>query len=129
LSEATPSGHDRVLVLHLRALAEDAVGTDPAVDVAAIVADLEAPVLNRFHEMQVLRAVHAAEHDVAHRQRRPTDRRHRPELTGLDLSTHRIAARTEGPRLAPLQACDMIGRPSQRGSRTIDHREVSWTTS
>src|SRR6185312_7566338 len=99
--------HDRVLVLHLRALAEDAVGADPAIDVAAIVADLKAAALDRLHEMQILRAAYATEHDVAHRERRRIDRRYRAQLTGIDLSAHRIAARAKGNRLAPLQARDM----------------------
>jgi len=47
------------------AFAEDAVLTDPAVDPATVVPDLEAVPLDRLHQMQVVLAVHLAQHDVA----------------------------------------------------------------
>ena len=57
------------LSLDLRAFPVDAVRTDPAVDPASVVPDLKPVALDGFHQMQILLAVHLAQHDVAYLQR------------------------------------------------------------
>ena len=48
-------------LLHRDQAAEDQSTRDPAVDAIAVVADLDALALHRFDQMQVLRALHAAQ--------------------------------------------------------------------
>src|SRR5688500_4611728 len=50
--------------LHPDATAENRAGRNPAVDSSPVVADLEPRALDRLNQMQVLRPVHFAEHDV-----------------------------------------------------------------
>ena len=52
-------------LLYSGAFSEDTFFPNPLVDSASVVPDLKALSLNRFHQMQVLLAVHLAEHDVA----------------------------------------------------------------
>src|SRR5207248_2012838 len=56
------------------ALAEDGAGRHPPVDPPAVVADLEPLPLDRLDQVQVLPAVHLAQHDVADPQRLGVDR-------------------------------------------------------
>src|SRR5262249_47249261 len=107
----TPTRHplpDRESVLHPDAPPVDAGGGDPAVDAAAVVADLEALPLDRLDEMQVLPAAHLAQHDVPDLQRGGVHRRDRAELAGLDLALHGVAPRAEGNRLARLELLDVF---------------------
>jgi hypothetical protein len=68
---------------------------DPAVDAAAVVSDLIALTLDCFVEVQVLVAVHAAQHDVADFEGAITERLDRAELATLDLADRAVAARSE----------------------------------
>src|SRR5262249_22125058 len=99
--------------LDAHAFAVDGSTRNPAVDAAAVVADLVALALDRLDEMQILAAVHLAQHDVADLER--AGRRHDgAELAGLDLARHRVAARPELHTLAALQLSDVQRRPAHR---------------
>ena len=52
------------------AFAENAAGADPAVNAAPVVADLVAPILDGFDDVQIFCAVHTAQNDVANREGR-----------------------------------------------------------
>src|SRR5262245_46813261 len=78
-------------LLNLRAFPKNAVGADPAIDAASVVADLKALVLNCFDKMKVLVAVHFAKDDIAHLQRGRVHGFDRAKLAGLDLAGHGIA--------------------------------------
>jgi hypothetical protein len=93
--------------LDLGAFPEDAVRTDPAVDPASIVPDLKPLSLDRFHQMQVLLAVHLAENDVAYLQHCRVHRLDGTQLAGLDLALHRVAPGPELNRLSFLQPGDV----------------------
>lgn len=45
--------------------AENRIGSDPSIDMSAVVSDLEPAVLDRLYEMQVLGPSNFAEHDIA----------------------------------------------------------------
>ncbi len=99
----------------------DLAPRDPAVDATAVVADLNALALHRFDQLQVLRALHAAQHDVIHREHVIAyERRDRAQLSVVDLAGHRVSARTELNRLALREARDVTICPthsSLSGSR------------
>src|SRR5678815_4328582 len=92
---------------------------DPAVDAAAVVADLVALALDRLDQVQVLVALHAAQHDVALRGRVVAERRDRAELPALDLADHAVATRSELYGLALREPRDVSVCPS--------HGAVSYT--
>lgn len=88
---------------------------DPAVDAAAIVADLEARALRGFHQVQVLGAVNLAEDDVPDLHRRRVDWRDGAQLPRFNLASHRMAAGPERNRLACSQLRNMTCRPTHNG--------------
>src|SRR5262249_47259338 len=94
------------------AFAVDAVLADPAIDPAPVVPDLEALSLNRLHQMQVVPAVHLAQHDVAYLQGGRDHRLDRTQLPGLDLAPHRIPPGPELNGFPVLEADDVIRSPS-----------------
>lgn len=65
--------------------AVDGVRADPAVDVTAVVPDLESSVLHRLHEVEVLGPADLAEHDLADRESGGVDGLDGAELPRLDL--------------------------------------------
>jgi len=75
--------------------AEDLAARDPAVDAAAVVADLESLALDRLDEVQVLVAHHTAEHDVTDHRDVVAERLDRAALAAGDLADHAVAARPE----------------------------------
>src|SRR5205807_504626 len=113
---------DRLVKLrHLRldshALPEDPACGDPTVDQPAIVPDLEALTLDRLHDVEVLIAVHLAEHDFADDERHRIDRLDGDELPGLDSPAHGAAAGAELDGDALLQLCDVVCGPAHRDQR------------
>src|SRR5262245_40899184 len=92
--------------------AEDAVRADPAVDPATVVPNLEASSLDRLHQMQVLLAVHLAQHDVADLEGRRDHRLERTQLPGLDLAPPGVPPGPELNGFTVLEAGDIIGSPS-----------------
>src|SRR5262245_19770291 len=78
-------------LLHRDQAPEDLAPRDPAVDGAAVVADLEALALDRLDQVKVLVAFHAAEHDVIDRERVCFgERLHGAELPARNLADHAV---------------------------------------
>lgn len=75
-------------VFYANAFPVDRVVADPAVDVAAIVGDLETLALDRTYEMKIVMSVDLAEHDVAGFERVGIDGDDGAELTGFDPTRH-----------------------------------------
>lgn len=77
------------LINDVHTLAIDCRLPHPAVDSSSIVSDLKTRPLDRFDQMQVLLAVHFAEHNVADLEALGViHRAHSAELPGLDLPRH-----------------------------------------
>src|ERR1019366_6274443 len=93
------------------AVAEDAVLADPTVDPATVVPNLKAFSLDRLHQMQVLLAVHLAQHDVAYLEGRRRHRLDRTQLAGFDLSLHGVPPGAELNRCTISQTGDIIRSP------------------
>src|ERR1043165_898608 len=85
--------HNAASESNRRKQAEDLASRDPAVDAAAVVADLEALALDRLDEVQVLVAPHAAQLAVADGGHVLAEWLDRAELAALDLADHAVAAR------------------------------------
>src|SRR5437868_4103724 len=83
---------------------EDLARGDPPVDAAAVVADLKAVALDRLDQVEVLRALHAAQHDVADHRRALAERRDGAQLSTLDPAHHAVTARPELHGLASRQS-------------------------
>jgi hypothetical protein len=87
--------------------AEDLPAGHPAVDPAAVVADLEALALDRFDQVQVLRAVRTTQHDVADLEHLLAQRLDRAELPVVDLAGHAVTARPKLNCLAQRETGDV----------------------
>ena len=70
------------------ALAENGIGSNPAIDETAIVPNLVTIALNGFHDVEVVVAAHSAQHDIADRQRCRIDFTNRAKLAGFNPATH-----------------------------------------
>src|SRR5690348_2755199 len=108
----SPSMHSngRSLVLNTRALSEDAVSTNPAVDETTIVADLKPRTLNGLHDVQILVAPDLTEDDVADFECGRIDRHDRAQLTRFDAPAHRAASRPKRNGLTRLKPGDVMRR-------------------
>src|SRR5262245_26750184 len=80
---------------HSYALAVNVIHPHPTVDATAVVANLEPLSLPGLDEVEILRPIHLAEDDVAYLKFVGTHRRHRAQLTGVNLARHRIPTRTK----------------------------------
>src|SRR5262249_9781913 len=82
-------------------------------------ADLEPFALDGLHEVQVLAALHLAQHDIADPDPGVVHRRHGANLARRDAPRHGSAARAELNRFPPLQALDVAIPPAHRSSSPL----------
>ena len=80
--------------------------TDPAVYMAAIVADLEAGAVHGFDEVQIVSAFYPDEDDVVRLKGRWIAGLNGDEIAVVDFATHGMAARTYLDCLAATQSLD-----------------------
>src|SRR5262249_49761587 len=107
------------LVLDPGANPENCAWAHPAVDEAAVVADLEPFALDGLHEVQVLAALHLAQHDIADPDPGVVHRRPGATRARRAAPRHGSAARSELNRFPPLQALDVAIRPAHRSSSPL----------
>src|SRR5689334_3493419 len=103
----TPSGMCGASVFHPRADTEDRVLRHPAVDAAAIVADLKTRAGDRLDQMQIFVAADLAQHDVAYLESIMIDGRDGAELAGGNAARHRMTARPKLHGFALPKAVDI----------------------
>src|SRR6185369_11795656 len=107
----TPTTQGRRLLIASYTLSVYAVVTDPAVDVATVIADLEPIPLYRFHQVEILFAVHFAKDDVANFQGCRVYRRDGAQLPGVNLAGHGISTRPKLNGFPLPQLVDVNGCP------------------
>jgi hypothetical protein len=73
----------------------DTLSSDPAIDEAAVVADLELVSLPGLDDVKILTSVDLAQHDVPYLKALRLHRLNGAELTGLNPSRHRVTPRPE----------------------------------
>lgn len=94
----------------------NAIGADPAVDVAAIVADLKAPVVDRFDEVEAIASADFDEDDIVRVQRGGITGSEGDEIAIVDFPTHGVSARADLDGFAFLESFDCEFCPAH------DHR-------
>jgi hypothetical protein len=98
--------HVPILPFDSNGFSEDAVGTDPAVEVASIVTDLEAAVVDRLDEVEVIATVDFDEDDVAGLQQGHVAGRNGDEVTVVYFAAHGVSARANLDGLAFFESFD-----------------------
>ena len=98
--------------LDANALSKDAVCSNPAVDSAAIIADLESVATNCLHEVKIFGTPHSTEHDVSDRECGTIDRHDRAEVAGFDSSLHRCASGSKRNGLSSTELFDVMCCPT-----------------
>jgi hypothetical protein len=82
-------------VLNADALAENGMRSHPSVDETSIVPDLVSITLDGLHNVQIVAAADAIQHDIADRKHRRIYWGNRAKLARLNSATHRASARAE----------------------------------
>ena len=86
--------------LYLNQASVDHAGPDPAVELAARIANEETSLGNRLHEVKVVSTANGTQHDVTDTQRLPR-RLDRAKLTTPNLGFHAVATgNSDTPRRA-----------------------------
>jgi hypothetical protein len=80
---------------------------------------LESLPLDGLDQVQILEAVHLAQHNVSNLQIVGCDRENRAKLAGVDFARHGIPAWTKLNRFAFFQPVNVTGSPAHRASFDI----------
>lgn len=78
------------------------MASDPAVDIATVIANLKSSTIHSFDEVQIIAASDFDKNDVVWLKRRRVARFQGHQVTVIDLAAHRMATRPDLNGLASL---------------------------
>jgi hypothetical protein len=98
--------------LDANTFSKDTVGSNPAIDPAAIVADLKPIAPDRFYEVKIFSTSHFAKYDVSDGERGTIDWDDRAKVTRFDTALHRRPTRSKRNSFSSAELLNVMRRPA-----------------